>query len=141
MPSPRSSPPETSAASPDTPSPNTPGQSSVRLELLFYLGGLVLLGALTPHLLGDSSPFTVAGLLAFGLGSAAGVVGMWADGLNNVRGRATPTGKQIALVFGLCVLGQGLLQLVPGGVLAASIGFIGSLATVRMVQVATGQYP
>ena len=140
MPSTQSSSPDMSSTPPSASPPTSEGPSVGR-ELLFYVGGLVLLGLLTPQLLGDSSPVTVAALLGFGLGSAAGVVGMWADGVNQIRGRSTPTGRQIALVFGLCVLGQGVLQLLPEGGLAASFGFIGSLATIRLLQVATGQYP
>ncbi|SFK74163.1 hypothetical protein SAMN04487950_0866 [Halogranum rubrum] len=113
----------------------------VRRELLFYAGSVVLIGVVTPIVTAWDVLLSVEGALFGALGSLFGVVGMWSDGLTRVRGRSTPSRAQFVAIFVASLLGQALFALVPTPTIAGIFGFLGAMATIRVGQVVTGQYP
>lgn len=113
----------------------------VTFELLFYAVSLVLIGAVVPFVTTWTALSTPVGLLFVVLGSLLGVVGMWSDGLKRAGGRSTPTKTDFVKILAGSLLGQVLLQVVPVPTLGAIFGFLGTLGTVRLLQVVTGQYP
>jgi hypothetical protein len=113
----------------------------VRLELLFYAVSVVLIGVVAPLVTTWAALLTVEGLLFVSLGSLFGVVGMWNDGLARVRGRSTPSRTQFVSIFVASLLGQALLSLFPAQTIAGIFGFLGSIGTIRLLQLVTGQYP
>ncbi|SEO25890.1 hypothetical protein SAMN04487948_101384 [Halogranum amylolyticum] len=122
---------------PSTRSAETP---SVTVELLFYVGGLLAIGALLPVLTRWDAVLTVEGLAFLAVGSVVGVAGTWVDDVARVRGYSSPSGRRFAWLFVVSVVGQGLTALVPVAAMSAIVGFLGSMATVRLLQVATGQH-
>jgi hypothetical protein len=125
--------PSTRSADSDSP--------SVTFELLFYAVSLVLVGVVVPLVTTWGALLTIDALAFVVLGSMLGIVGMWSAGLSRVSRRRTPSREQIVGILAGSLLGQALLTVAPVPTLGGLFGFLGALGTVRLIQVATGQYP